>query len=70
MTFDLKHMLKAKEAFRRELSTRPLLEKLRLLDEMRARALILRRSTPAESTHGVVAESPAEYRTNSPGRRP
>ena len=61
MTFDLQRMLESKRAFRQKLAARPVAEKLRLLDELRARALVIRASTTAHES-GLVAEPPAEYR--------
>ncbi len=61
MKFDLQRMIEGKRAYRRKLAARPLAEKLRLLDELRSRALDLRRaSSPARGT-GAVAEPPAQY---------
>ena len=42
MTFDLSAILASKRAFRRTLATRDIVEKLRLLDAMRKRSLLLR----------------------------
>lgn len=44
MNFDLERMLESKRAFRRKLAAKPVAEKMRLLDELRARALALRRT--------------------------
>lgn len=41
MTFDLHQILQSKAALRQRLTTLPIGEKLRLLDELRARALTL-----------------------------
>lgn len=62
MSFDLQRMLESKRAFRQKLAARPLAEKLRLLDELRARALVIRRATAIESQADAVAEPPAKYR--------
>ncbi len=61
MTFDLKRILESKIALRRELASRPVTEKLAMLDALRERALALREA--AESMrHPVVHETPAKYR--------
>ncbi len=55
MTFDLKRMLESKKALRRKLASRPLAEKLAMLDALRERALVLRKA--AESMrHSAVRE--------------
>jgi hypothetical protein len=49
MTFEMREILKSKQALRRRLTTRPSAEKLRLLDELRERALTIiasRKSQP------------------------
>ena len=48
MSFDLQRMLESKRAFRQKLAARPVTEKLRLLDELRARALAIHRSPVLE----------------------
>ena len=48
MSFDLEKILASKRALRRDLATRPIAEKLRMLDALRERALTLRR-TPASN---------------------
>ena len=56
MSFDLEQMLRSKKAFRDRLARLPIVEKLRLLDEMRERALAIR----SKGTHagtGVREES-------------
>ena len=42
MSFDLQRILESKRALRRKLAARPVAEKLRLLDELRDRALAIR----------------------------
>ena len=64
MTFDLQRMLESKRVFRQKLAARPVAEKLRLLDELRERALVIRRSSTAARESGMVAALPAEYRTD------
>jgi hypothetical protein len=51
MTFDLQKMLESKRALRRSLATRPVAEKLRLLDAMRERELAIRgRAVPSNAS--------------------
>lgn len=45
MSFDLQRILESKRAFRQRLTARPIAEKLRMLDELRARAMSLRGAT-------------------------
>ena len=74
MSFDLQRMLESKRAFRQKLAARPVTEKLRLLDELRARALAIHRA-PASHRLGdgrsttaheprMVAEPPAPYHSD------
>jgi hypothetical protein len=64
MTFDLQRILDSKRAYRQVLADKPIAEKLRMLDALRERALILRQSAhPAKSS--VVREAPVKYRTPS-----
>ena len=49
MTFEMREILKSKQAFRRRLAAEPVAEKLRLLDELRERTLSIiasRKSQP------------------------
>ena len=64
MSFDFQRVLASKRAFQRKLAMLPVAEKLRLLDELRARALVIRRAavSPLQRS-GMVSEPPAEYRT-------
>ena len=59
MTFDLQRILESKRAYRHALAARPIAEKLRMLDALRERELVIRRSDPATS---AVREQPAPYR--------
>ena len=59
MSFDLEQMLRSKKAFRERLSRLPIGEKLRLLDAMRERALVIRGATLREAS--TVQEKPARY---------
>ena len=68
MSFDLQRMLESKRTHRQKLAALPVAEKLRLLDELRAAALTIRRSsiqTPEEP--GMVKEGQTPYRAK---RRP
>lgn len=47
MSFDLERMLEGKRTLRRQLAARPIVEKLRMLDALRERALTLRAASPA-----------------------
>jgi hypothetical protein len=47
MTFDLQSIRKSKETYRAQLAARSIAEKLRLLDSMRGREILLRASRPA-----------------------
>jgi len=61
VSFDLKKMLESKRALRRDLAARPIAEKLRMLDDLRERALAIRAASPAQ--HGAsVREEPPSYR--------
>ena len=46
-TSDIKRVEQSKSALRKELASRPVAEKLRMLDQLRKRALILRKARPA-----------------------
>ena len=61
MIFDLTKIIESKRAFRQRLATRPIEEKLAMLDALRERSLALRASRPAV---GVAAlhEEPPPYR--------
>ena len=64
MSFDLEKILESKRALRRQLAARPVAEKLRMLDALRERALVLRTaSTPREVDTNALREKPASYRT-------
>lgn len=56
MTPDLSAILESKRLYRQRLAARPVAEKLRMLDAMRERALLLRRPSST-----VVREDPAPY---------
>lgn len=59
MSFDLQEMLRSKQALRQRLTTLPIVEKLRLLDELRQRAVAIRGA--GTHTGNVVREEPATY---------
>lgn len=62
MSFDLQKILESKRAHRRALATRPIGEKLRMLDALRERELSIRgRAVHADSTSGILREKPAPY---------
>ncbi len=61
MTFDLARILQSKREFRQRLATRPVAEKLAMLDALRERALAVRPPRPA-SAMGVLREEPPPYR--------
>jgi hypothetical protein len=58
MTSDLQAILESKRRYRQHLAARPLVEKLRMLDALRERALLIR---PESSVK--VREEPTPYRT-------
>ena len=58
MTADLQAILESKRRYRQNLAARPIAEKLRMLDALRERALLLR---PEPSS--VLREEPAPYHT-------
>ena len=63
MSFDLKRVLDGKRAYRRKLRALPVVEKLRLLDELRARSVTLSQaSVPPAHEPGMVKEGPTPYR--------
>ena len=64
MSFDLEKILESKRALRRDLATRTIAEKLRMLDALRERAVTLR-AAPALGPEdaATLRETPAPYRT-------
>ena len=60
MSFNLQKMIESKRDLRRELAARPLVEKLRMLDALRERALALRPAKPVPGP-GVLREEPPLY---------
>jgi hypothetical protein len=64
VSFDLEKILESKRALRRDLATRPIAEKLRMLDALRERALTLRAASATHPTDtAALRETPAPYRT-------
>ncbi len=63
MTFDRQTILESKETRRRYLASRPVAEKLRLLDAMRERELAIRGSS-RHPKRKVVREEPEQRRTS------
>lgn len=59
MSFDLEEMLRSKQALRQRLTSLPIVEKLRLLDEMRERAVAIINAT--NSARVSVREEPPNY---------
>ena len=59
MTTDLQAILECKRRYRQRLAARPVAQKLRMLDAMRERALLLR---PAASS--ILREEPPPYGGN------
>ena len=58
--FDFDRVWESKRAFRKRLAAAPIAEKLRMLDALRERALILRH---ARDSNTVVREPPSRYGT-------
>jgi hypothetical protein len=61
MSFDLEKILASKRALRRDLASRPISEKLRMLDALRERTLALR-EMPPRSPAIALHEEPPPYR--------
>jgi hypothetical protein len=64
MSFDLARILESKRTYRSALAARPIGEKLRLLDDLRQRALDIRSSHATGSL--ILREEPAVYGTKKP----
>ncbi len=60
MTFDLAKVLQSKRDFRQRLATRPIAEKLAMLDALRERTLAIRPKRHA-SEEGILREQPPGY---------
>jgi len=65
MTFDLLRILASKRAFRQALATRNIVEKLAMLDELRARTLTLRAAREAAHGSSLLREDPETYRLDT-----
>lgn len=64
MSFDLQRILESKRALRQQLAAKPVAEKLRMLDDLRERALALRGAGRLSSTESSrLREEPPAYRT-------
>jgi hypothetical protein len=64
MSFDIQKIIASKRALRRDLAARPVAAKLRILDALRERELVIRgRAICSTSDTGV--EEPAPYGTKS-----
>ena len=61
MSVDWQKVSESKQAYRRKLCALPIAEKLRLLDAMRERAVIIREATDRESN--AVHEESTQYGT-------
>ncbi len=62
MSLDLQKILASKRALRRNLAARPVAEKLRLLDALRERELVIR-GRAVHSDSRALRERPVPYRT-------
>jgi hypothetical protein len=60
MTFDLQRILESKRQLRRTLASRPVAEKLAMLDDLRERTRALRAATTRPET-AEAHETPLEY---------
>lgn len=64
MTFDLQRILASKRAYRQRIASRPIGEKLRMLDALRERELAIRsRVARSDPPLDVLREVPAAHRT-------
>lgn len=65
MTMDIKKMLESKRVHREQLASHPIVEKLRMLDELRAREVAIRSRTEVIGARfGMLNEDVSDYRTN------
>lgn len=60
MSFDLQKVLESKRALRRVIAAKPVAEKLRMLDALREREVVIR-SSEAHSDSNDIRETPAAY---------
>ena len=69
MNFDLQKILASKRARRQALASKPIAEKLQILDDLRERELTIRRAARPPAAH-VVRENPSTSQPKpSPTRR-
>ena len=61
MSFDLQRILESKRTLRRSLASRPVAEKLAMLDELRDRARVIREAATRPEA-AALRESPPESR--------
>jgi hypothetical protein len=61
MTSDLQAILESKRRYRQRLAARPIAEKLRMLDALRERALLIR-----PSSSSILREEPPPYHAGKP----
>ncbi len=66
MSFDMEKILESKRMFRQQLATRPIEERLAMLDALRERALAIRAAQPILKP-GALHEQPPSYRV--PGKK-
>ena len=59
MTPDLQRIFQSKLSYRQRLAERPIAEKLRMLDAMRERALLIRPS-PEQTQSAILREDPPD----------
>jgi hypothetical protein len=69
MTPDMKRILDSKRKLRRHLATRPIAEKLAMLDALRERSLLLRGASRTAAVNEAAGEygKPAKNLLNRPG---
>jgi len=65
MSFDLQKVLAAKRALRRRLASRPIEEKLRMLDALRERELAIRGGKDSPAAPATLREEPPPYRAKT-----
>jgi len=65
MTFDLERILASKQALRRDLASRPVAEKLAMLDALRDRARAIR----AAAAHKMFSQAPESAQKSPAGTK-
>jgi hypothetical protein len=65
MSFDLQKTLASKRDFRRDLASRPIAEKLRMLDVLRERELTIRGLPDGSASAATLREKPTPYRAKA-----